>query len=159
MDARSRKKYLRLTDKLCSESLCALQKDLSSKTRAKDLLENTRQSINTVLLKKCHDDMAKLGSWISEFSFKNGNLCMSSNGIETFGGAAVSTKDLPEIFKARLSRKDKCSLCLLHDAIKVAIRESKEVRRIYDKSCSSHKCQDLLISILDVDNSIYDVID
>ncbi|MGD8116942.1 hypothetical protein [Vibrio sp. TRT 29B02] len=158
MDKYSRQKLRKVVSDTTNASLSALIDDLHGKTRANDVIDNTLQDINTPILKCCHNDIATLAKWIEEYAFKSGGLILPSGGIETFGGGVVSAKNLPFVFKARLSKEDKESLSVLHNSIKLAILQSKRVRRIWDKACSARECQELLVQMLDVELQILELI-
>ena len=155
MDKKSKRKFLSVARSICSISFQELMEDLNKKNTKKHIVENSLQDINIPVLKKAHNDIALFSDWISKFSFKNRNLILGREGIETFGGSyPVWCYEFPELFATRYSNQDLVAFCELDDALKNVIIQSKKIRRICDKQCSAWEHLDLLMSLHAVDEKV-----
>lgn len=164
MNAKQKKRLRELYQQHLKSITQLFVSELWTKCSIEQVNNNSESEINTQLWKEWHDAVAIFGIWLTKFTFRNANFSMSRDSIKLYGGGLVKVNLLPEHFSARLSKKDKECIDLLHTSIEVAISKSIRVREIeyidelIEAKISAHRANEVLNAVYEVDEKIFNLL-
>lgn len=125
----------------------------------KEIIDGGLKNIDFSKLKKWFKDVAIIGHFIDKTLFKSCNYCLHSNDLNTFGGASIPSRLIPNGLKIKLSKKDIQALYEVHQSIRDRTKEIKKI--IYtnqnNASISTQDINTLSYYAMDIPQNIYKI--